>query len=56
MDVLTRWTDDGLAVLLPGASVTETRVVARRMHAAIGKAEATSATRLAVATGIAEGH
>ncbi len=58
MDVLTRWTSDGLAVLLPGASVADTRVIARRLHAAVARHEpfdGPAACQLALSTGIAEG-
>jgi diguanylate cyclase len=58
MDVLTRWTSEGIAVLLPGAGVPETRVVARRLHMALAKLESTATEmpiRVAVSTGIAEG-
>ena len=58
MDVLTRWTSDGIAVLLPGAGVADTRVVARRLHSVLAKhdpAGSSESVRLAVSTGIAEG-
>jgi len=58
MDVLTQWTSHGLAVLLPGAAVAETRVAARRLHAALAKCEAPAdrpTHKLVVCTGIAEG-
>jgi len=57
MDVLTLWTGDGLAMLLPGAGVADARIVARRLHAAVAKhaAAADGEGRLSVAIGIAEG-
>jgi diguanylate cyclase len=58
MDLLTRWTSDGLAVLLPGASVTDSRAVARRLHAALAKSELTSpgcTQKVFMSMGLAEG-
>jgi len=58
MDVLTRWTSDGQAVLLPGASVADTRVIARRLHAAVARHPSPAGPdsgQLALSTGIAEG-
>lgn len=58
MDVLTRWTSDGLAVLLPGAGLAETRIAARRLHSALARCETPAhqpIERLVLCTGIAEG-
>jgi diguanylate cyclase (GGDEF)-like protein len=37
MDLVTRWNDDGLAILLPGSLVTDAAGVANRLRAAIEK-------------------
>jgi diguanylate cyclase (GGDEF)-like protein len=58
MDLLTRWTSHGLAVLLPGAGAADAKVAARRLHAAVTAWEPESAEEpqsLSLCMGIAEG-
>jgi diguanylate cyclase len=55
MDLLTRWTSDGLAVLLPGAGVTDARTAARRLHAALARCEQCGGLKPSMSMGIAEG-
>src|SRR5262249_23611421 len=55
MDLLTRWGPDGLAVLLPGATATDARVVSRRLHAAFARTEEENLPPLSACIGIAEG-
>ncbi len=56
MDLITRWQTDGLAFLLPGASVTDAKTVARRLRAALAANNTDGARpRLSISIGIAEG-
>ena len=56
MDVLTRWTNDGLAILLPGAGVVDAKAMARRLRDALARCEVQSGdSRVSMSMGIAEG-
>jgi diguanylate cyclase len=57
MDLLTRWKDDGLAILLPGSLVTDAAGVAGRLRSAISKHEMPvphGGLKLSLCAGVAE--
>jgi diguanylate cyclase (GGDEF)-like protein len=57
MDLLSRWQDDGLAILLPGSLVTDAAGVASRLRAAIERYEMPAphgSMQLCVHAGVAE--
>jgi diguanylate cyclase (GGDEF)-like protein len=57
MDLLSRWQDDGLAILLPGSLVTDGAGVANRLRAAIERydmPDPQGTLKLAVHAGVAE--
>ena len=57
MDLLTRWKDDGLAILLPGSLVTDAAGVAGRLRSAISKHEMPvphGGIKLSLCAGVAE--
>jgi diguanylate cyclase len=57
MDLLTRWKDDGLAILLPGSLVTDAAGVAGRLRSAITKHEMPvphGGLKLSLCAGVAE--
>jgi diguanylate cyclase (GGDEF)-like protein len=57
MDLLTRWQDDGLAILLPGSLVTDGAGVAGRLRTAIERHEmpvAAGRVKLSIVAGVAE--
>jgi diguanylate cyclase (GGDEF)-like protein len=57
MDLLTRWKDDGLAILLPGSLVTDAAGVASRLRSAITKHEMPvphGGLKLSLCAGVAE--
>jgi diguanylate cyclase len=57
MDLLTQWTRDGIAILLPGATANDTKIVARRLHATLARCDAAASGKetLSLSIGIAEG-
>jgi diguanylate cyclase len=58
MDLVTRWVQDGLAVLLPGAGASDARTVARRMRSALARSSAAAEDQpdaISMSMGIAEG-
>jgi PleD family two-component response regulator len=57
MDLVTRWLGDGLAILLPAATATDARRVARRILDALSRIECSvdELPEMAVSIGIAEG-
>jgi diguanylate cyclase (GGDEF)-like protein len=57
MDLLTRWKDDGLAILLPGSLVTDAAGVANRLRLAIEKHDMPAphdGLKLSLCAGVAE--
>jgi diguanylate cyclase (GGDEF)-like protein len=57
MDLLTRWQDDGLAILLPGSLVTDGAGVAGRLRTAIERHDmpvAAGRVKLSIVAGVAE--
>ena len=57
MDLVTRWNEDGLAILLPGSLVTDAAGVANRLRTAIEKHEMPAphgSLTLSLCAGVAE--
>jgi diguanylate cyclase (GGDEF)-like protein len=57
MDIVTRWQEDGLAILLPGSLVTDAAGVANRLRAAIEKQDLPAphgGLKLSLCAGVAE--
>jgi GGDEF domain-containing protein len=57
MDVITRWLEDGVAILLPGTAVIDAKGMARRWRDSIARCEGQSpgGPRLSMSMGLAEG-